>query len=397
MRPTELAATAPRAETAALGWIALMIIVAGLNLRPLLTTLGASLDEVQLDLGMSASAAGALASIPTLCMGTVSLLGGLVIGRMGIGRGMQAALLLVAVGSAARWAGAEARWLLYLATFVGGLGIACGQVLIPVVVKQFFPGRAALLMGGYTMAMNLGAALGAAATPALIQALGGWAPAFAAWALPALLAAALWPARLQRRITAESLALPWRSGVGWLLAAFLGTGSLCYMALMAWLVPLYSALGWPRAEGAALLTVFTGAQIVAALLLPLAVGRRRDRRPALVILLAMLAAGLAGFWLSPGHGASLWSILAGVGLGGSFPLALTLPLDYTDTPAEAGRLSAMVLGLGMLMGAAGPSLFGLLRDAFGFGAALSFLTGSAAVSSLLGFSFRPPRLKEDIP
>jgi len=396
MQPTELTAAAPRTQAAALGWIALVIVLAGLNLRVLLTTLGASLEAVRLDLGLSASAAGVLASIPTLCMGVVSLLGGWVIGHMGIGRGMKAALLLVAVGSAARWAGAE-RWVLYLATFVGGLGIACAQVLVPVVVKQFFPGRAALVMGGYTMAMNVGAAAGAAATPVLTLTLGGWAPALGAWALLALVAAALWPSWLRRRGGGdESLALPWGSAIGWRMAVFLGSGSVCYMALMAWLVPLYSAHGWTQAEGVALLTVFSAAQIGAALVVPPLASRGRDRRPALVATLAMLTAGLAGFWLSPLYGAALWASLTGIGLGGSFPLALTLPLDYTDTPTEAGRLSAMVLGLSMLLGAVGPSLFGLLRDAFGFGAALFFLTCSAAVSCLLGLSFRPPRIKENV-
>ncbi|QJX02277.1 hypothetical protein HML84_10565 [Alcanivorax sp. IO_7] len=62
----------------------------------------------------------------------------------------------------------------------------------------------------------------------------------------------------------------------------------------------------------------------------------------------------------------LWAVIAGVGLGGSFPLALTLPLDYAATPTEAGRLSALVQGLAMLMGALGPLVFGVLRDGYGF-------------------------------
>ncbi|HCE39997.1 MAG TPA: MFS transporter, partial [Alcanivorax sp.] len=46
--------------------------------------------------------------------------------------------------------------------------------------------------------MNLGAAVGAAATPALIDGAGGdWRLALGIWALPALFAALLWPARLE--------------------------------------------------------------------------------------------------------------------------------------------------------------------------------------------------------
>ena len=390
----------PPPVTVGLGWIAVMIALAGLNLRPLLTSLGVSLEAVRMDLGLSSTAAGLLAAVPTFCMGAVALVGGWLIGRLGSGQGLRVALLLVAAGCLGRWVGFNPT-VMFAATLVGGLGIACGQVLIPVVIKQYFPARAALMMGLFTTAMNLGAALGAAATPALMDAAGGhWQLALGIWALPALVAALLWPVNLARPRGDNARALPWADARAWRMALFLGTGSIAYMSLLAWLVPFYVAQGHSQAQGAALLTVFTGAQIAAALLVPPLAGVWRDRRPAMAICLLLLMVGIAGLWWAPASGGVPWAVIAGIGLGGSFPLALTLPLDYAATPTEAGRLSALVQGLAMLMGALGPLLFGALRDGFGFAAAMLFLLSAVGVSFLLGLTFRPPPLhpaEEDSP
>lgn len=380
---------APPIRPPALWWLVLMVLLAGLNLRPLLTTLGTNLELIRVDLGLSSTLIGALAAIPTLCMGLVSLAGGWVITRLGVGAGMRLALLLIAVGCVLRWAG---DWLpmLALATALAGLGIACGQVLIPVVIKRYFPSRAALMMGGYTTAMNLGAALGALAAPLAISTLGSWQASLAIWALPALLAALLWPGRLRVFTEDGPAGVPWRSALGWRMALFLGTGSLAYMTLLAWLVPLYMALGLTQEQGGAMLVAYTAAQIAGAFLVPPMAQLQPDRRPALALTLALLSLGLAGLCWAPTWGGASWVVLAGFGLGGSFPLALTLPLDYAHTPTEAGRLSAMVLGFGMLMGSFGPLLFGVLRDGFGFYAALIFLLLATVASFLLGLTFRPP-------
>ncbi|WP_344845212.1 hypothetical protein [Nonomuraea dietziae] len=65
-------------------------------------------------------------------------------------------------------------------------------MLIPVVVKESFPARIGLMTGVYTAALQLGATLGSALTPPLDTALGGWRPALATWAAPAVLALVVW-------------------------------------------------------------------------------------------------------------------------------------------------------------------------------------------------------------
>jgi CP family cyanate transporter-like MFS transporter len=73
-----------------------------------------------------------------------------------------------------------------------------------------------------------------------------------------------------------------------------------------------------------------------------------------------------------------------------FPLSLMLPVDYEDRPDALRRLSAMSLTGGYILAAAGPVVFGWLREGTG-GYAVSYLilAGAAAAASLMCLGFRP--------
>jgi hypothetical protein len=45
---------------------------------------------------------------------------------------------------------------------------------------------------------------------------------------------------------------------------------------------------------------------------------------------------------------TLGVVVLGLGIGGLFPLALTLPLDYSADPEEAGRLTAIAFFVGYI-------------------------------------------------
>lgn len=114
-----------------------------------------------------------------------------------------------------------------------------------------------------------------------------------------------------------------------------------------------------------LLTLFTIVQIVGAFSLPTLADRSQDRRPALTLALVTTSMGLAAIALFPLALPWAFTVLIGFGIGGLFPLALTLPLDYAPDPSVASRLSAMTLGVGYLLAALGPIIVGALRDMTG--------------------------------
>jgi CP family cyanate transporter-like MFS transporter len=82
-----------------------------------------------------------------------------------------------------------------------------------------------------------------------------------------------------------------------------------------------------------------------------------------------------------------WVVVLGLGVGGLFPLALTLPLDYSADAEEAGRLTAMTFFVGYVVAAVGPVAVGALRDATG-GYAVPFVALAALSVGMLAASLR---------
>jgi len=72
-------------------------------------------------------------------------------------------------------------------------------------------------------------------------------------------------------------------------------------------------------------------------------------------------------------------VLLGLSIGTLFPLAMTLPLDLSRDPAQAGAVTGMMLGVGYSITGLAPLVLGLVRDATGsFSASLWLILGIEA-------------------
>jgi MFS transporter, CP family, cyanate transporter len=396
--------------------VAALVLVA-LNLRPPIASVPPVLPDIQRDLGLSGTAAGVLTALPVVCLGVFAPVAAWLAARFGVGRVVAASLVVLGAGTLARAAGGAA-WL-FAATLVAGAGLAVGGALLPGIVKAHFPeDRAATVTGLYTTGLAGGALLAAALTVPLGNLFGGsWAPALAVWALPAVAALAVWrrvaladpdrppggagpaeagsaelPAggpRAGGRAVAPGGGLPWRSGLAWRVTLYTGLQSLLFYAALTWLSPLYQARGWSAERAGALLAVFSLAQLVATLGLPVLADRTGDRRPWIALSVGACTAGLLLVAVAPL--AAPWAVAAliGFGVGGQFAMALTLLVDVAADPAASRRLSGMAFLVGYLLAAAGPAAVGGLYDATGgFTVAFLALTGIGVVTLAIGVSVR---------
>ncbi len=290
---------------------------------------------------------------------------------------MTLALILIAVGTAARAFGAAVG--LYAGAVVAGVGIAIGGVLLPALVKARFPDRVGPVTGLYTCGLIGGALVAAAGTEPLRRALGlPWEVVLALWALPAVAALLVWlpvargstvaPAHEPVSQAAAGVAVsgsPWRSRTAWLATAFMGGQSLLYYGALAWLAARYTSLGMPATQAGLLLGVFSATQLVSALGLPALAHRGGDSRPWIVVSVAASTVALALVALAPTAAPWGWAALLGLGMGGHFALALTVLADISPTPADAAAVSGMAFFVGYLVAAAGPVAAGALRDLTG--------------------------------
>ena len=342
--------------------IALLALLVGLNLRPIMASIGPLMQWLQRDLGLSSSQIGLLTTLPVMMMGLFALSGPWLLRWLGEVRGISIGLGLITLACATRLVASSS--LLTASAVLGGVGIAMIQSLMPAFLKRCYPHNASSLMGLFTTGIMGGATI-AAASAAPMATNFGLHLTLAAATLPALIAMFAWKLSANSgRVKASSASLPWNKPRAWLLMIFFGLGTAAYTLVLAWLPPYYIELGWPATKAGYMLGALTIAEVIAGFLVSAQIHRFRDRRQALALGILLLITGLAGLLLAPQHLALPATLCLGLGIGALFPLSLIITLEHAGTATQAGALMAFVQGGGYLLAACMPLIAGFLRDCF---------------------------------
>ncbi|MBB6735648.1 CynX/NimT family MFS transporter [Cohnella zeiphila] len=374
-------------------WMGLALFLASLNLRPAINAVSPVLQAIRGDLGMSASMASLLTSIPVLCMGVFSPLAVAVGRKRGIERVIGWSLGVIALGNALR-VFAHSSLFLLLTALLAGVGIAAIGPLLSGFIKQRFPARVPMMISLYTIALAVGATLASGLSVPLQSRFHSWQISLAVWAVLAALALPIWRLAVSRK-TASAAAvpntaaktgsprrsgLPWRSRKAWKLTLSFGLLGMLFYSVTAWLPPLVQDMGYGKAYAAGTLTIFSVTQIPVGLALPFLLKRFPSRLPWLLLGSAFL---LAGF-LMTAFAAVPWlaAVLIGIGPGILFPLNLLLPLDEAADADQAAAWSAMTQSVGYVIGAIGPIALGWLHDAAGGGSS-ALVAGLIAITLLM--------------
>jgi CP family cyanate transporter-like MFS transporter len=373
--------------------VLLAIVWLGLNLRTVIASLPPLLPAVRADLGLSATVAGLLTTLPVLCFGLLAPPARRLAHRVPLEAMLVGCALVTAVAAALRGLGTVTA--LFVGSILAGAAVAMGQTALPVLIRISFHRAVGRMMGSYSMALPIGATLGAGLAVPLQDALdGSWRGSLALWAIPAALAAALWLAPALRRRTVITGPEPERlrgRPLAWSVAVYFGVQSAAFYATLAWLPEILDADGWSARSGGALLALASLVSAVPALLVPVVAGRRASQAPLVVAVTMTAAAGALGLLLAPGL-APLWVVLIGLGQGGSLGLGLVLPVLRAASPTLVASLTAMTLSVGYLTAATGPWLIGAVHDlTSGWTAALGALLGLTLLQLVPGLAAARPR------
>lgn len=377
-----------RAAVAGAGLLAVAVVLAAMNLRPSVTSVGAILDEAQHALGASDTWAGALTTMPGLCFSIAGFGAPWLARRLGLAPALGLALAVLAAGLVVRVVNGP--FVVLAGTLVASAGIALANVLIPVVVKTSFAARVGLMTGVYTAALQTGGALGSSLTPPLSDATGGWRGGLGAWAGLAVLALVLWFAATRGGVVggkrsaaadsaeqdaAESVEPDAGGGQGerrsllrnrlaWIVTGFFGTQACFAYIMMGWMPQVLIDAGVSRTSAGLMMGLVSLLGLPVSLLIPPLVGARGGLGFWSVGLGVLGVSGLTGLTVAPAAAPLLWSVLIGLGMA-VFSLALSAITMRARTAADTASLSGMAQGLGYLLGALGPFLFGFLRDVTG--------------------------------
>lgn len=377
------------------------IALAGLNLRIAVTSVGPVLEELTHSLGLTPLSAGLLTTLPVVCFAIFGGLTPTLTRLFGDQRLILGALVAIAVGSGVR--GFADSPLMFMACSVVALsGGAVGNVLLPSLIKRYFPHRVGALTTLYTTAMAMGTALAAAATVPAMQAAGGdWRVVLAGYALFAVVAAVPWIIALLTKSSATddgstlSVRRVLGSAMGWQSITYFGSQSAVAYILFGWYSQLLRTSGMDATEAGVQLAYMSALAIPTSLLLPGLAVRIRDQRWIVVACCSCYVIGFGGLLLAPTALPWLWSTVLGAAMS-SFPLALTLFAIRTRTVAGTATLSATSQSIGYLIGGTGPLLFGLAHGLTGgwglsIGVALCAVVGNAVAGLLIA----RPRYLED--
>ncbi|MEV7188609.1 MFS transporter [Kitasatospora sp. NPDC093102] len=370
--PTERPAASGSAKY--LGWLfAVAIAAAAFNLRPVVTSLGPLLDQVRADLGMNPTLAGLLTAVPSLCFALFGFAAPAAARRIGPIAVVTAGMGAIAAGVLARsFAGGTAVFLLLTALALAG--VAVSNVLLPVVIKRYFPEKVGPMIGLYSMALSAGTALAAAVTVPLTSAFGGdWRYGLGVWAALGALALLLWlPVLIAKRERGERAggnAVPaklpiTRSRTAWALAGFFGLQASGAYMVMGWLPKIFQDAGVDKGTSGVLLAVTMVIGVPVSYVLPNLAARRGDQRPFVVVLASCGIAGYAGLALAPAGAPWVWAVLVGLS-NCAFPLVLTMIGLRARTAGGVAQLSAFAQGIGYLISVPGLLLIGRIYDVTG--------------------------------
>jgi CP family cyanate transporter-like MFS transporter len=350
--------------------IGLAIVLTGLNLRTAVTSIGPVLREIEHGLGISSGLAGLVTTMPVLCFAAIGFAGPGLSARFRDSHVLSGALVTMAAGLVVR-AIAPAFWLFLLGTVLAMVGGALGNVLLPSVVKRYFPARTGLMVGAYSTAMSVGATVAAVSTAPIAAAAGsgGWRWALGVWAIFAVLAAGPWlfvranPGASRSTHTAVRLRDLRHSRMALALMVFFGVQGLEAYIIIGWSASYLRDAGLTAAAAGLLLGLNQVIGIPLSALIPALTVRPRAQRPLLVGFLVCYAIGWTGLWTAP-RIAWLWMIVLSAAMA-CFPMILTLIGLRARTPETTAALSTYVQSFGYLISAVGPVLVGVLLGVTG--------------------------------
>lgn len=344
-----------------------------LNMRGPFVAVAPVVGPLQAELGFSPVELGLLTGIPVLCFSLVSPLASFAGRRFGAEFAIMLTLVGVLTGVLVR--SVDGAVPVLLGTVIIGLAITIGNIAVPLIIRRDFPARRhGAAMGVYTAALNIGSFLTSVGTAPLAE-LVGWRLALALSGLMAVVAVVFWILAVgaRRAFVPEPVpAADGRRGAGKAGSAWITAGltlgfagqAFSYYGVTAWLPSfLMDELGMDASAAGAGSSLFQILAIVGGLGVPLAARFART---------TSVAVTLGALWLSVPVGLLLapqlwwlWSSFGGAAQGGGITVIFIAIIKYARDQASAGRMSAVVQGVGYCFAALAPTVIGYVHGVSG--------------------------------
>jgi CP family cyanate transporter-like MFS transporter len=388
------------------------ILLVGLNLRTAVAVISPIVAEINVDIRLDSVALGVIGAVPPIAFALSALFGALLAKRIGLERLLALAIVAMIVGQLLRSAATNYPVLL-IGSIIAMVGAGIGNVLLPPIVKRYFPDRIGLVTSLYVTLLSIGTAVTAALTAPIADSV-GWRMSLAVWSIMALVALVPWVLVLvQHRRERSALAADdeapeleepsagsvgriWHSRTAWTIAIVFALSTFHAYTAFAWLPQLLmDVVGVSHVQAGSLLALYSIVGLPSALIVPLLTVRLKNVSWIIQSGIAAFVLGYLGLLLVPTVVPWLWVVLIGAGPL-LFPAALTLINLRTRTHEGSVAMSGFVQTIGYAIGALGPLLVATLHDLTGgWTVVLVLLIATALACAIVGARLAKPTFVED--
>jgi len=195
--------SAPPPRRFGLALIFTSVLLTALNLRIAVTSLSPLLDMLGQHFGFGPTLAGVFGMLPPAAFALFGVLTPRLAHRIGLERTVLLAMAMTAVGLMTRgFAGAP--WHLIASSLLALAGAGIGNVVLPPLIKRYFPQRIGTLSALYLSLLQVGTIVPALLAVPMANAL-GWPLALGSWSLVAMVAVTSWIGVLARERRQDSV------------------------------------------------------------------------------------------------------------------------------------------------------------------------------------------------
>lgn len=307
------------------------IVLFAFSLRSAVASLSPLFDHISAEYDVPAAVIGLIGTAPPVCYAVLGLLTPALERRFGLERLAVAAMVVVALGLIAR-ALAPNSGLLLAGTALIFAAVGSGNILLPPLVKRYFPDRIGLMTTVFSTTMAVSTFVPPLFAVPVADA-AGWRVSLGLWAVFAVVALVPWIGLALRQHAAASdddieqpppgvLGRMWRVPLAWALTVGFAVSSTLAYTSFVWLPTiLVDIAGVTPAVAGVLLALFAFMGLPASLTVPLLVTRWNATRALFGVAVGTGLAGIAGLLFAPTAAPWLW-----VGLLGLAPLLFPMTL-----------------------------------------------------------------------
>ena len=370
--------------------IILGVIFLSLILRTPITSVGAIVGPLKSILDINNTVAGFITTIPLIAFAIFSPMVAKLSNKAGLEKTLLLAAVIISIGLGLRFY--INTYVFFITTFIIGVGITIGNVLLPVLVKKYYPKKLGLMTGFYAVVMNVGAAVAAGISyPILSSNIGGekfsTGLAVNIWIIIAIINIFVYTAMSKNSSVSEikdeheKVHGYFKYSKMWTIMLSMGLQSALFYCSVSWFAEIMISKDFSPETAGLLLSISQFAQFPSTFIVPILADKVHNKLIIPVVITIGYLVSLVGMLYTSGNFVLMLTfiIIFALAGGGSFSYVMYLFSVKSRNESEAADISGLAQSGGYLLAAVFPPLLGYIRDISDWNKALYVLILTAAV------------------